>query len=82
LFKVEEEAFQNAFFREPVPWISYWDTIADQVFDEIVVNHAPTSQIPAILSQANAEMYKYLETNYNQTVAQEYEQGVFQPLYG
>ncbi|QIW23715.1 carbohydrate ABC transporter substrate-binding protein [Sulfolobus sp. S-194] len=82
LFKAEEEALQNAFFREPVPWISEWNTIADQVFDEIVVNHAPYSQIPQILSQANAEMYKYLETTYNSTVAQEYEEGMFAPLYG
>lgn len=82
LFKAEEEAFQSAFFREPVPWISYWNTIADKVFDEIVVDHAPISEIPSILSQANAEMYTYLKTTYNPTVANEYEEGYFQPLYG
>ncbi|MCI2414196.1 MAG: ABC transporter substrate-binding protein [Candidatus Aramenus sp.] len=82
LFKAEEEAFQTAFFREPVPWISYWNTIADKVFDQIVVDHAPVSEIPSILSQANAEMYTYLKTTYNSAVAQEYEEGVFQPLYG
>jgi trehalose transport system substrate-binding protein len=82
LFKAEEEAFQSAFFREPVPWISYWNTIADKVFDQIVVDHAPVSEIPSILSGANAEMYTYLKTTYNSTVANEYEEGMYQPLYG
>ncbi|MQL56224.1 ABC transporter substrate-binding protein [Acidianus ambivalens] len=82
LFKAEEDAFQHAFFREPVPWISEWNTIADNVFVKIVEDHAPISEIPSILSQANAEMYHYLETNYNSTVAQEYEEGYFHPLYG
>lgn len=81
LFNAEEQAFQTAFFREPVPWINEWNTIADQAFVEIVVNHANPSQIPVILSHANEEMYQYLLTNYNSTVAQEYEQGVFHPLY-
>ncbi len=82
LFKAEEEAFQSAFFREPVPWISYWNTVADKVFDQIVVDHAPVSEIPSILSGANAEMYTYLKTTYNSTVANEYEEGMYQPLYG
>ncbi|ARM74742.1 ABC transporter substrate-binding protein [Acidianus manzaensis] len=82
LFKAELEAFQNAFFREPVPWISEWNTIADKVFVQIVEDHAPTSEIPSILSSANAEMYSYLATTYNSTVAHEYEEGVFAPLYG
>ncbi|BDC17228.1 ABC transporter substrate-binding protein [Acidianus sp. HS-5] len=82
LFKAEEAAFQNAFFREPVPWISEWNTIADKVFVQIVEDHAPTSQIPSILSQANAELYSYLKTTYNPTVAHEYEEGMYHPLYG
>lgn len=82
LYKAEEEALQNAFFREPVPWITVWGQIADNVFNQIIVNHAPYSQIPQILSQANKEMYQYLLQNYNATVAQEYEEGVFGPLYG
>jgi len=82
LYKAEEEALQNAFFREPVPWITVWGQIADNVFTQIIVNHAPYSQIPQILSQANKEMYQYLLQNYNATVAQEYEEGVFGPLYG
>lgn len=82
LFQVELQALQHAFFREPVPWISYWNTIADQVFQEIVVNHAPVSEIPSILSKANAQMYQYLATTYNTTVAQQYEQGMFAPLFG
>ncbi len=82
LFKAEENAFQTAFFREPVPWISEWNDIADSAFVKIVEDHAPASQIPSILSSANQEMYTYLLTNYNSTVAQEYEQGYFAPLYG
>ncbi|BBG23027.1 Trehalose/maltose-binding protein MalE [Sulfuracidifex tepidarius] len=82
LFKAEESAFQTAFFREPVPWISEWNNIADSAFVKIVEDHAPASQIPSILSSANQEMYTYLLTNYNSTVAQEYEQGYFAPLYG
>lgn len=82
LFKAEEEALQSAFFREPVPWINYWNTVADHVFYKIIVEHAPISEIHSILDEANAEMYNYLKTNYNSTVADEYEQGVFAPLYG
>ncbi|NON62733.1 carbohydrate ABC transporter substrate-binding protein [Acidianus sp. DSM 29099] len=82
LFKAEEQAFSSAFFREPVPWISEWNTIADHVFVQIVEDHAPMSEIPSILSSANQEMYNYLATNYNATVAHEYEQGMFKPLYG
>lgn len=81
LYQVELQAYQHSFFRLPVPWITEWGTIADKVFDEIIVNHAPYSEIPSILSQANAEMYTYLKTYYNQTVANEYEEGMFGPLY-
>ncbi len=82
LYTAEEDAFQTAFFREPVPWITEWGTIADQVFTQIIVNHAQYSQIPAILSQANQQMYNYLLSNYNSTVAQQYEEGYYTPLYG
>ncbi|MEM4075432.1 ABC transporter substrate-binding protein [Metallosphaera cuprina] len=82
LYRAEEEAMSNVFFREPVPWITVWGQIADKVFDTIIVDHAPYSEIPSILSQANQEMYSYLVQNYNSTVAQQYEQGVFGPLYG
>ncbi|MCY0850458.1 ABC transporter substrate-binding protein [Sulfuracidifex metallicus] len=82
LFKAEETAFQSAFFREPVPWINEWNKIADNAFVSIVENNAPTSEIPSILNSANQEMYNYLLTNYNSTVANEYEQGYFAPLYG
>jgi trehalose transport system substrate-binding protein len=53
----------------------------DQVFDQIIVDHAPYSQIPQILNNANAQMYQYLLKNYGPQVAQEYEQGDFGPLY-
>ena len=81
LYQQEELALQHAFFRPPVPWITEWNAIMDQVFDEIIVNHAPYNEIPQILSQANAEMYHYLLTNYGPQVAQEYEEGMFGPLY-
>jgi len=81
LYKQEELALQNSFFRPPVPWITEWNNIMDQVFDQIIVDHAPYSQIPQILNNANAQMYQYLLKNYGPQVAQEYEQGDFGPLY-
>jgi len=82
VYKAEEEALQNVFFRAPVPWITVWGQYADQAFQQIIVNHAPYSQIPQILSYYNKQMYNYLLQNYNATVAQEYEEGMFGPLYG
>ncbi|BCU67718.1 hypothetical protein HS7_11550 [Sulfolobales archaeon HS-7] len=82
IYQAEEEAISAPVFRPPVPWIDEWNSIVDQVWTQIIVDHAPYSQIPSILSKANAELYNYLKTNYNQTVAQEYEEGYFAPLYG
>ena len=82
VYEAEEEALQNVFFRLPVAWITIWGQYADEAFDQIIVNHAPYSEIPQILSHYNQEMYNYLLKNYNATVAQEYEEGVFGPLYG
>ncbi|BCU71542.1 ABC transporter substrate-binding protein [Stygiolobus caldivivus] len=81
LYQQEEAALQHSFFRPPVPWITEWNNIMDHVFDQIIVDHAPYSQIPQILSQANAQMYQYLAKYYGPQVAQQYEQGDFGPLY-
>lgn len=81
LYQQEELALENSFFRPPVPWITEWNSIMDQVFDQIIVNHAPYNEIPQILSKANAEMYQYLLKYYGPQIAQEYEEGVFGPLY-
>ena len=81
IYTALEQALEHPFFRLPVPWQTEWNTLADEAFTEIIVDHAPYSQIPSILSYYNQQMYDYLKTTYNVTVAQEYEEGYFAPLY-
>lgn len=81
IYHQEELALQQAFFRPPVPWITEWNAIMDQVFQEIIVDHAPYNEIPQILSQANAQMYQYLLKYYGPEVAKAYEEGLYGPLY-
>ena len=81
IYDALEQALSSPFFRLPVAWQTEWNTLADEAFNQIIVDHAPYSQIPKILSYYNQQMYDYLKTTYNATVAQEYEQGYFAPLY-
>jgi trehalose transport system substrate-binding protein len=84
-FSVVGSALQQAitegvFLRNPTPWITIWNAYASKAFYEIIVNHVNFSQIPSILSSYNSEMYTYLQTNYNTTVANTYEAGGYQPI--
>lgn len=69
-------------FRPPVPWISEWNTLMDQAWTQIIVNHAPYSKIPSILSYYNQQLYNYLKTSVSPQVAQAYESGYYGPLVG
>jgi len=81
IYTALEQALEHPFFRLPVAWQTEWNTLADEAFTKIIIDHAPYSQIPSILSYYNQQMYDYLKTTYNVTVAQEYEEGYFAPLY-
>lgn len=80
----------GVFLRDPVVWINQWQEYMDNAWTEIVVDHSTTSysSIPSILSSENSAMYNYLYNTtssshpslYGPTVAQEYENGYFQPV--
>ena len=53
---------------------SAWSTV-------ITSGHAQTySSISTALANANSAMYSYLLSNYNYTVAQDYENGMYKPI--
>ena len=81
IYTALEQALSAPFFRLPVAWQTEWNALADQAFVQIIVDHAPYSEIPKILSYYNQQMFDYLKTTYNLTVAEEYEEGKFAPLY-
>ncbi len=70
----------GVFLRNPTPWISYWQVVCSDAFTQIIVNHASFSTIPSILSTYNHQMYTYLQTTYNSTVANTYESGGYAPI--
>ena len=72
----------GVFLRSPVSWIGQWQTYMDKAWTQIVVDHASYSQISSILAAQNTAMYQFLQTNYNQQVANEYENGTFAPIEG
>ncbi len=75
-----EQAIQNPVFRPPVAWISEWQTIMDNVWTTIIVNHASYASIQGTLNSANQQLDSYLSTNYGSAVATAYEQGAYGPL--
>lgn len=77
---LQQAITSGVFLRNPTPWISEWNSIADSAWTQIVVNHASPSQIQGILNSMNQRMYNYLLTNYGGTVANQYEQNVFKPI--
>jgi trehalose transport system substrate-binding protein len=77
---LQQAISQGVFLRNPTPWITIWNAYASKAFYQIIVNHASFSQIPSILGSYNQEMYSYLQTNYNSTVASTYESGGYQPI--
>ena len=71
---------EGVFLRDPVQWISEWQTIMDNAWTTIIVDHGNYSKIPSVLSSANSQLYNYLLSTYNYTVAQNYENGVYAPI--
>ncbi|AAT43621.1 ABC transporter substrate-binding protein [Picrophilus oshimae] len=73
---------EGVFIRDPVSWISEWQVIMDSAFVKIIESGTPQNYttIAHVLSDANAQMYSYLQSHYNNTVAKEYENGYFKPI--
>ncbi|GGM70352.1 hypothetical protein GCM10007108_05550 [Thermogymnomonas acidicola] len=81
--QVSEQAInEGVFLRTPVPWITEWQTLMDQAWTYLIEDGHGTNytNIYNELSSMNHSLYEYLLSNYNSTVAQEYEKGEFQPL--
>ena len=73
---------EGVFIRDPVPWIGEWQTLMDSAWTTVITSgHAQTySSISTALANANSAMYSYLLSNYNYTVAQDYENGMYKPI--
>ncbi|MCL4453723.1 MAG: ABC transporter substrate-binding protein [Candidatus Thermoplasmatota archaeon] len=73
---------EGVFIRDPVPWIGEWQTLMDSAWTTIITSgHSQNyTTIASALATANSSMYSYLLSNYNYTVAQEYEQGMYKPI--
>ena len=72
----------GVFLRSPVSWIGEWQTLMDKAWTTIVEDHSAYSSIPSILASQNSALYNFLQTNYNQHVADEYENGTYAPIEG
>ena len=81
VYKAEEAAMANPVFRPPVPWITEWNALIDEAFVKIVEDQASSSSIQSILNTYHTDMYNYLLSTYNSTVAKNYQNGVYTPLY-
>ena len=73
---------QGVFIRDPVPWIAEWQILMDDAWTSIITEgHSQNySTIAHTLSTENTDMYNYLISNYNITVAQDYEKGDYHPI--
>ncbi len=80
IYTALESAIANPVFRPPVAWISEWQTLMDQAWSTIIVNHGSYGSIASVLSQENTALYNYLVANYGQAVASNYEAGAYGPL--
>ncbi len=72
----------GVFIRDPVSWISEWQTLMDSAYETIIVSgHAQNyTTIHTTLNAVNSEMYGYLVKNYNTTVANNFEAGMYKPI--
>lgn len=70
----------GVFLRNPTPWISEWQVICSNAFTAVIVNHVSYNSIASTLSTYNHQMYTYLQTNYNTTVANTFESGGYAPI--
>ncbi len=75
-----ESALSNPVFRPPVPWITEWNTLMDNAWSTIIVNHGSYASIASVLSNEHQQLYNYLVANFGQTTATEYNEGMFGPL--
>lgn|SRR5487761_75091 len=77
---LQQAISEGVFLRNPTPWITEWQVYASEAFYAIVVNHGAYGSIQSTLSGYNQQMYNYIKSNYNSTVAQQYESGAFAPI--
>ncbi|MCL4312472.1 MAG: hypothetical protein M1462_08650 [Candidatus Thermoplasmatota archaeon] len=73
---------EGVFIRDPVVWIAEWQIIMDHVWTNLIVDgHSQNyTTIAHALNSANSQMYDYLLSNQNITVAQNYENGMYKPI--
>ncbi|MCL4479871.1 MAG: ABC transporter substrate-binding protein [Candidatus Thermoplasmatota archaeon] len=74
----------GVFLRSPVSWINQWNIIMDKAWVKIVESGSVTNytQIPAILNHPLVQFCWYLVNYYSQSVANNYENGVYAPVEG
>lgn len=80
IYNALESAIANPVFRPPVAWISEWQTLMDQAWTSIIVNHGSYSSIASTLTAQNSALEQYLSANYGPSVASGYEAGAYGPL--
>ena len=80
IYNALESAIANPVFRPPGAWISEWQTLIDQAWTSIIVNHGAYSSITSTLTAQNSALEQYLSANYGPSVASSYESGAYGPL--
>ena len=80
VYSAIETALAHPVFRPPVPWITEWNTLMDDAWSKIIVNHGGYATIASTLASENAALYAYLQANYGASVASSYEAGTYGPL--
>ncbi len=73
---------EGVFIRDPVSWISQWQIFMDDAWTTLITSgHAENyTTIAHVLSTENSDMYSYLISNINYTVAHDYEIGIYKPI--
>ncbi|MDS0257095.1 ABC transporter substrate-binding protein [Thermoplasmatales archaeon AK] len=69
---LQDAIAQGVFLRNPVPWITEWQTILmNDVFNKLFQTSTPAgySDIPSLLNAAHQAMYNYILQNYGQANA-------------
>jgi trehalose transport system substrate-binding protein len=77
---LQQSISTGVFLRNPTPWMSEWNVYASDAFTKIIVQGGGYSSIQSTMNYYNQHMYNYLVTNYNATVANQYEAGGFAPI--
>ncbi len=73
---------EGVFIRDPVSWISEWQILMDEAWSNLIVSgHSESySSISTELASMHTSMFNYLEANYNYTVAEDYNNGMYKPI--